>query len=167
VSSGRRRLEASLLCGVIAAERVTHVVHLGDLVDCGLQSAESHLQQVLDELATLPVPIWLIGGNHGRNFFEFVGRREHPAKQMVSVSSWRTTWVMITGFPFVHWIKEAVSPAIDPKVDWLVTGHCHIQFISTECKIACVGQFSPEINAYSYAVLEVGETVALFIKSSI
>jgi hypothetical protein len=41
--------------------------------------------------------------------------------------------------------------------DWLLTGHCHMGFVSAGSRLGCVGQFSPEIRARTYGVLTIDE----------
>jgi hypothetical protein len=66
-------------------------------------------------------------------------------------------------YSFLIWIKDAFKPLIKPT-DWLVAGHCHTTFLSFESRVICIGQLSPEIKAFGYTVLEVGDNVTFNLK---
>jgi predicted phosphodiesterase len=186
-----KRLFITALNSVIQSEKATHVIHLGDLIDCEVAAPEAHLADVLSQLAALPVPIWLIGGNHDREWItpaagsrgpnltiapdlallldippsapgQKDGQRIFLAHDLANNYRVRDQFA----FSFVHWIKEAAAPEINARDDWLITGHCHTQFLSAACKIGSVGQFSPEIDTFEYTMLTIDDVVTLVMKSS-
>jgi hypothetical protein len=159
---------------------------MGDLIQGQFPPAigGALVTEVVRGLDQLKIPTWVIGGNHDR---EYVDLAMWPPTQYVKKVTELAMVIDPPGKPprdrifishdlgnnyrvrdhfaysFLTWIKNAFKTLIKPT-DWLVTGHCHTGFLSFESRLACVGQFAPEIKAYGYTVLEVGEEVTFNLK---
>lgn len=159
------------LVDVIKAERITHVCHLGDLVDGSLSNGTAVLGVVLQKMADLKIPVWAIGGNHDREFFNDLKIDKIPGvtplRELAMTIESGSDKVFLAhdlannyrvrdqfAYSFISWIKEGCKAYIKPT-DWLVCGHAHTGLLSHASKLACVGQFSPEIGAFGYGVLNV------------
>jgi predicted phosphodiesterase len=164
------------LADLVAQERATQVFHLGDLIDGTIPGGALPLGDVLSRLASLRVPVTVIGGNHDREFCAQFASAPRPVSVVQELAiqlsipadgAERAQRVFLAHdlgnnyrvrdqltFVYLHWIKSSY-PKIIRDADWLVTGHCHMGFVSAASRLACVGQFSPEIHARTYAVLEV------------
>ena len=156
---------------VVKSENITHICHLGDLVDGSLPNGTTVLEMVLKRLASLKLPVWAIGGNHDREFFSDLRMDQDPyvkPLQELAMTIERGKDKMFLAhdlannyrvrdqfaFSFFSWIKDGCKAHIKPA-DWLVCGHAHTGLVSHASKLACVGQFSPEINTFGYGVLDV------------
>lgn len=157
---------------VISQEGITHICHLGDLVDGTLMDGKYVLPRVLKRLSEFELPVYAIGGNHDREFFAGMSWEGDafvvPSKQLAMLVEYNGTKVYLAhdlannyrvrdafAYSFVSWIKDGCKKTIRPE-DWLVTGHTHTGLLSHAARISCVGQFSPEIKSFGYGVLEVG-----------
>ena len=164
----------SVLSELVKSEGITHICHLGDLVDGTLSNGSAVLAIVLKQMATLKIPVFAIGGNHDREFFAGLRMDKDPYVTplsdlaiLVEAGPDRVFLAHDLGnnyrvrdqfaFSFVSWIKNGCQKHIKPT-DWLVTGHTHTGLISHASRVACVGQFSPPIDAYGYGLLEVKPT---------
>lgn len=165
------------LSELVKTEKVTMICHLGDLVDGTMIEGTKVLSNVLTKMTELKVPFYVIGGNHDRDFFttlqwkknQYVtplkenailfelpktNPKEEPQKIYLAhdlLNNYRVRDQF--AFSFIAWIKDGCKKYIKPT-DWLITGHTHTSLISYPTRIACVGQFSPEINVFGYAILE-------------
>ncbi|OHT07663.1 Ser/Thr protein phosphatase [Tritrichomonas foetus] len=166
------------LSALIKAEGINMICHLGDLVDGTLNNGSFVLQTVLKKLSELRIPVYVIGGNHDRDFFNGinwkqeipnvyplkensivfelpkVGAKGEPQRLFLAhdlLNNYRVRDQF--AFCFVAWIKDACKKFIKPT-DWLITGHTHTSLISFASRLACVGQYSPEINVFGYTLLD-------------
>jgi predicted phosphodiesterase len=169
----------SELAALVAKEQITSVIHLGDLIHGTLFRGAAALGDVLSRFASLGVPVTVIGGNHDRLFCaEFAGAVAPPVRvvqelalclEVPAAGAAAAQRIFIAHdlgnnyrvrhqltFAFLHLLKSSY-PEVIKDADWLVTGHCHMTFLSAASRVACLGQFSPEIQARAYAVLEVDE----------
>jgi predicted phosphodiesterase len=166
-------------------EQATHIVHLGDLVQGQFlpEIGGVLISEVVKGMNELHIPTWLIGGNHDREFVQVATWPKAPSVTRVTElalvidvpgpSGQRIFLSHDLGnnyrvrdyfaFSFLSWIKNGFKALIKPT-DWLLTGHCHTSFLSAESRLGCVGQFAPEISAYAYTILEVGEGVSVNLK---
>jgi predicted phosphodiesterase len=175
----------SALERVIKAEQITHVVHIGDLVKFDAPSPLQLLESVLAQLGKLPVPVWLLGGNDDRDFLrQLTGGDRRGSVTIVReiaivvplptgnrvflAHDLGNTYRVVDQFAwgFVAWLKQNAAHAIANE-DWLLVGHCHTQFLSTESRIGCVGSFSPDPPVWSYAVLSIAGEVNIEMKSEL
>jgi predicted phosphodiesterase len=171
----------SELAALIARERITHVFHLGDLVNGTFPNGAPHVSDVLSRMEGLDIPVTLIGGNHDREYVAACTRPLSPLIRVVKHLAIRLDFPPATGgvngqriflahdlgnnyrvrdqftYLFLHWLKTSY-PKVIREQDWLLMGHCHMGFLSTTSKLGCVGQFSPEINTRAYGIIEVDET---------
>lgn len=176
------------VAAVVAAESPTHFFHLGDVVQGLIPDGARHLQDVLMNFAQFKIPTWVLGGNHDREFGSLV----KLPRSSVTLCTENAILLDIQGtasrkpiriflahdlennyrvrdqlaFSFLTWMKAGFSKSIGAE-DWLITGHCHYSFISRQCKVACVGQFSPEIGAWGYAMITVADRVTIELKNCI
>lgn len=171
---------------LIESENATVLFILGDLVD-GTQN-EVVYKNVLQELTKITIPVYVIGGNHDR---EFLSLTKWPSGTNVTVTEALTIQMTASlpgkpdikvflahdllnnyrvrdphAFFFIDWIKKGCRKYIKPE-DWLITGHTHTGLISHASRIACVGQFSPEIKAFGYATLQFNADLVFSIKNSL
>lgn len=180
------KLFIDTLNALVSNEDPTVVFILGDLID-GTQS-EALLKVVLTELEKLPVPVYAIGGNHDREFFSLINWPKNSNVKIfqelaIQITAQRAGKPDIKAFLahdllnnyrvrdphayfFVSWIKDGCKQYIKPD-DWLITGHTHCGFLSNASRIACIGQFSPEIKAFGYATLQFNQDLVLSIKNSL
>jgi predicted phosphodiesterase len=166
-------------------EGITHICHLGDLLDGTILDIQP-LKRALLGLAALGVPVYAIGGNHDRPLFAQLPKDMARNLYITTELAWlmdikprpgrRAQKIFLAhdlgnnyrvrdqcAWLFLMWIKDACKGSIRPT-DWLVTGHCHCAFVSQDRRLACVGQFSPEISAYGYGILEIDTTVSVMTK---
>jgi predicted phosphodiesterase len=171
------------LTSLIELERITHLIHLGDVIQGDFDQYEGadYVSQVVTEMNKLSVPSWVIGGNHDRDYvrtaawrnvsqvtridelaiFLDISEARPPTRIFLSHDMGNNYRVRDPlAFSFISWIKDAFKTVIGPN-DWYLTGHCHTTFCSLPSKLGCIGQFAPEIGAYAYTVLEIGETVSI------
>lgn len=171
----------SMLCNEISelcnTEQITMICHLGDLVDGTAIEGTKILNEVLTRITELKIPFYVLGGNHDRDFFTGLqwkknpyvtplkenaivfelpktNPKEDPQKIFLAhdlLNNYRVRDQF--AYSFIAWIKDGCKKYIKPT-DWLITGHTHTSLISYPSRIACVGQFSPEINTFGYAILE-------------
>jgi hypothetical protein len=175
----------SALQRTIQSERITHVVHLGNLVRGDARSPMELFETLLGALEGLSIPIWLIGSNSDRELFGRVsgGNRrgkvtmvqelaivmELPAGNRVFLTYDLGNDIGVTdqfAWSFVTWLKENARSAIGDE-DWLLVGQCKTQFLSADGRIGCVGVFAPDPPIWSCAVLSIGGGVEIEIKSDI
>lgn len=169
------------LSTIIKKEGITMICHLGDLVDGTFTEnmGTKVLNDVLTKVSELQIPFYVFGGNHDRDFFtplkfpknpfvtplkenavvfELPPRgKEEPQKIFLAhdlLNNYRVRDQY--AYSFVSWIKQGCKQYIKPT-DWLLTGHTHTSLISYPSRLGCVGQFSPEINVFGYAVLEIDQ----------
>lgn len=157
---------------MIEREEPTVIFILGNLVN-GTQS-EVELKIVLEFLDTLEVPVYAIGGNHDREYFSKVRWDDEsqvvivkelaieisaPEKGKPNVNIFLIHDLLNNyrvrdehAYFYVKWLKEGYPDYIKPE-DWLIAGHTHFTLVSPSNKFACVGQFSPEIKSFMYAIL--------------
>jgi len=163
------------LNNLVRNEKPNCIFILGDLVD-GTQST-SYLLSVLEKLTTISTPIYAMGGNHDREFFEEI---QWPKGNNVTITNCLSFKLSMNqpgkrnldiylahdllnnyrvrdphAYFFASWIKDACSSTIKPE-DWLIIGHTHTGFVSHSSKIGCVGQFAPEIGVFGYSTIEFG-----------
>ena len=153
------------------AENPTHICHLGDLIDGTVPNGSAVLGIVLKRMSSLKIPTWAIGGNHDREFFASLKMEKDPYvtplshfAMCIDKSPERVFLAHDIGnnyrvrdqfaYSFVTWVKDGCSKQITPN-DWLVIGHTHTGLVSPTSRVACVGQFSPPIGAFGYAILEI------------
>ena len=174
------------LNALIANENPTVLFILGDLVD-GTQTEEV-FKTVLLQLTKIPLPIYVIGGNHDRKYFQLVS---WPTNTNVTISE--ALAIQLTAelngrppikvflahdllnnyrvrdphaFFFADWIKQAAKAYIKSD-DWLIIGHTHTGLISHSSRIACIDQFAPEIKVFGYATLQFNSDLVISIKNSL
>jgi calcineurin-like phosphoesterase family protein len=170
---------------VIQTEKITHVVHLGDLVKIETSSPLQLLESVLTLLSQLPVPVWLLGGNNDREFLSQLtgGDRRGPVtivKELaivVDLPTGNRVWLTHDlgnnfrvrdqfAWSFGFWLKECASDLIKMD-DWLLLGHCHGQFLSPESRIGNVGVFSPDSAVWTYTLLSIDDGVEIELRADI
>ena len=178
------KLFSETLNKLIANEEPNVIFVLGDLVD-GTQT-EIAFQQALQSLTSIPLPIYVIGGNHDRKYIPLVDWPKEKnvilsdalaIKMVVKTEGKPDTNVYLAhdllnnyrvrdqhAFYFVDWIKQGCKATIKPE-DWLITGHTHTGFISNANKISCIGQFSPEVNAFGYGTIHVDDGFVLSVNN--
>jgi DNA repair exonuclease SbcCD nuclease subunit len=174
---------------LIEREHITHICHLGDLLDGTIVDPEP-LKRALLGLGTLGLPVYAMGGNHDREVFtklpkdlnkknifitnemamvlDIPARPGRKAQKIFLAHDLGNNYRVRDQFAFLFlmWIKNACHPTIKPS-DWLLTGHCHGALLSHENRVGCVGQFSPEISAYGYGIVEIGASVNICTKYNI
>lgn len=165
---------------VIAAESITHICHLGDLCDGSLTNGAVVLPEALGRLNELGLPVFVIGGNHDR---ELYGGLKWPSDTNVTPVAPCNAMLIERGglklylahdlqnnyrirckfaFSFVTWLKEGNKKI--RKEDWLIIGHTHTSIITPWERVGCIGQFSPEINACGYGIIDMAENVNIETK---
>jgi hypothetical protein len=173
----------SALSSVIKADQITHVIHLGNLVDKDAPNSLRLLDSVINELVKLRVPTWLLGGDRDRDVFARLtgGNRRgsvtivRQVALIVELTGGRKLWLThdlgnpypVTdqfAWSYAFWLKENAAGTIQ-KEDWLLIGHCHTQFLSTGPLIGAVGQFAPGAGAATWTVVVDGERLSIEHKS--
>lgn len=158
---------AALKDVVNAEGGITHICHLGDLVDGRIPNGHVQLKEVLGKMAEFNMPVYAIGGNHDREFFDDLSwpgdPNVTPIKELAMLIEYNGQKIYLAhdlannyrvrdlARSFNSWLKRGCK--LRPE-DWLVTGHCHVGLICGSSKVSCVGQFSPEINQFGYSILE-------------
>lgn len=183
-----QKLFFQCLIELISLERPTHIFHLGDLVNGCILKGEKILEEALRKFDKLNIPTYVIGGNHDRCYAECVRWKdtqnvhlvrnyalhlEIASKKNDSLpthyyfvhdlgNNYRIRGVSF-GVNFANWIKTS-SDIIRPD-DWMITGHIHTQFFDKKTKTSCIGQYSPEIHEFKYAVLTIGNKITYELKN--
>lgn len=174
------------LSALINRENATVLFILGDVVD-GTQGADV-LRRLISRLEKLRLPVYAIGGNHDREFFANikVDRNSnvtiaHELSFMINIRQANRPNIRVFmahdllnnyrvrdphAYFFATWIKEGARNYIKPD-DWLIIGHTHTGFLSHASRVACIGQFSPEIRVFGYGTLELDEDLVVSVKNSL
>lgn len=164
---------------VLEKEKATRLFILGDLIDGSLPNGDFLLKTAIKELETLPINVYLIGGNHDRGWVNAsqwtqgsnvtivkdwsiliqIPQKEvnHPLKIYLAHELGNNIRVRDKlAVHYFEWVKNGCR-AIKPS-DWLICGHAHTSIISRRSKLACIGQFSPEINNWAYSILTIEDS---------
>jgi predicted phosphodiesterase len=179
VGSAKEQFIIELLA-LIAKESITHIFHLGDLVEGTIPDGPMHMSDVLGRMNACKIPVTVIGGNHDRDFVDACTPPTNPLIRVVRELAIRLDITPPAGdaneqriflahdlgnnyrvrdeltFIFLHWLKTSY-PGMIREEDWLLTGHCHMGFVSVGSRLGCVGQFSPEIRSRTYGLLTIDE----------
>ena len=163
---------------VVEKEKPTNIIILGDLIDGSVPNGVAAMGQALLLLKTFPFEVYVIGGNHDR---EFVSKISWPDDTNVHLID---TWSILfqlpqanvnhplriflahdlgnnyrvrdrIAFQFFEWIKGGSNGIKNP--DWLICGHAHTSIVSRDSKIVCIGQFSPMNNKKAYTLLSIDQ----------
>jgi calcineurin-like phosphoesterase family protein len=164
---------------LVKHESVTHIFHLGDLVDARAGIAGPRvLKAIFDAMEKWKIPTWMLAGNHDRPFFEQLprSRRKYvhvsiddallltlpgPAPRKIFLAHYIGQLYHVRGkdvMPYLEWLKAGFQEVFTAD-DWLITGHCHTVTLSPDSRVGCVGQFSPEAGARAYGVLSIGDDI--------
>jgi hypothetical protein len=173
----------SALSGLVRSEQITHIVHLGNLVDRGAPNSLHLLDSAIAELGKLRVPTWLLGGDGDRELIGHLtgGNRRgsvtivREIAIVVELSGGRKLWLThdlgnphpVTdqfAWSYAWWLKENAAQEIQ-KEDWLIIGHCRTQLLSAGALIGAVGQFAPGASTATWTVVSDSGRVSIQHKS--
>lgn len=148
----------------------TMICHLGDLVDkIDDEDCLEYVFKRLDE--EIDIPIYCISGNHDRSLFKrckFQSQKKLHFNRNANAITIECSNQKIylahdlensfeipnqLAFLFLLWIKLGLIRGDN----WLITGHTHTTLFSDEEKIGCIGPFSPHLDTYNYAILNLSD----------